>query len=91
MPWLNTVDASWLSETIAGHRGIYFLEDHSPRGGLGEFLISQISQSNASQKYCFNIFGVEGYLGCGSREEVLRHHQLDVASLVKRIELSLKK
>ncbi len=89
MPWLNTVEVDWLLPLVTSVRGFYVLEDHSSRGGLGEFLFRTLAGQSWPGDTKFGIFGADGYLACGAREEVLRHHRLDAASLVKRIATDL--
>jgi transketolase len=79
MPWLNAVDAEWLSEFVEPYPHVLVLEDHSPVGGLGDAL------RRALDGRALTVFGVEGWPACGTPGEALRHHGLDGASLAKRI------
>lgn len=85
MPWLNKVNAQWLSETISDSQRIFVLEDHAPIGGLGDFLLNALVENNLLQQRCFEKFGVDGYPACGTPGEALQYHRLDGASLAKRI------
>jgi transketolase len=85
MPWLNVVDSFWLKEIIRDHENIYVLEDHAPTGGLGEFLLIQLTNANLLDHNNFNILGIEGFPACGSPSEALNFHGLDGESLTKRI------
>ncbi len=85
MPWLNRVDHAWLRELVSPYRKVFVLEDHSPVGGLGDCLLNAM---NANESLCGRQvvkFGVEDYPACGTPWEVLQAHQLDSASLAKRI------
>lgn len=76
MPWLNSVDTKWLKEVSAGITKIFVLEDHSPVGGLGDFLLNYLAVKK---------FGVVGLPACGRPDEVLKFHGLDGATLAARI------
>lgn len=89
MPWLNCVDLNWLKSTIERFDNIYILEDHSPRGGLGEYLLSELVQSNLLSTKSFEIIGVKGLPACGTPKEVLNYHRMDGKSLAQRIENKL--
>ncbi len=85
MPWLNRFDRAWLREVMAGCRAIFVVEDHSPVGGLGDLLLSGLVTGELLNVRRFNKFGVEGYLACGTPQEALQYHDLDGASLARRI------
>jgi len=85
LPWLNRVDANWLTDTVSGAPLICVLEDHSPIGGLGDHLLPILVEQMEISRQQFRKFGVEGYPVCGTPVEALRHHGLDGASLAQRI------
>jgi len=85
MPWLNVVDLSWLEETIMNHSQIFVLEDHARFGGLGEFLISALTNANLLEHNNFTIFAIDGFPACGTPSEALNYHGLDGESLAQRI------
>ena len=85
MPWLNMLDLPWLEEMIAGHNPIFVLEDHARYGGLGEFLISELTNANLMEHNNFTIFAIDGFPACGSPSEALNFHGLDGESIAKRI------
>jgi len=85
MPWLNIVDLHWLEGLIRNHIWIYVLEDHSPVGGLGDFLLHQMVETNMLESRHFKIFSVEGFPACGTPTEALKYHGLDGESLAKNI------
>ena len=84
MPWLNRVDATWLSALVEPFGEIFVLEDHAPVGALGDSL------RRALDGRSLVVFGVEGWPACGTPTEALRFHGLDGASLADRIALALR-
>ena len=70
---------------IAGHNPIFVLEDHARYGGLGEFLISELTNANLMEHNNFTIFAIDGFPACGSPSEALNFHGLDGESIAKRI------
>lgn len=74
MPWLNRLDVEWF-ESIAKGR-VIVLEDHSPVGGLADFLRRRVGVDE--------VFGVDGFPACGTPLEALAFHHLDAKSLVER-------
>ncbi|MEI7726018.1 MAG: transketolase C-terminal domain-containing protein [Bacteroidota bacterium] len=85
MPWLNVVDLPWLEKVILGHNPIFVLEDHARYGGLGEFLISELTNSNLLEHNNFSIFAIDDFPACGSPTEALNFHGLDGESIAHRI------
>ena len=83
MPWLNRIDSSWLSETVAAYEHVFVLEDHAPVGALGDALRRELGGRPVT------VFGVEGWPACGAPSEALRFHRLDGASLAERIRSEL--
>ena len=85
MPWLNRIDVDWLEETLGGTRDVYFLEDHSPVGGLGDRVISALAHADRTAGRRLRVLGVEGLPACGTPTEALRAHGLDARSLAARV------
>jgi len=85
MPWLNRVDMDWLKGELEGVRTVCVVEDHSSRGGLGEFLLGSLAQHDALDARRFRIFGVDGIPHWGTPREALAAHGLDGESLATRI------
>lgn len=84
MPWLNRVDAEWLSACVDGYDRIYVLEDHSPVGGLADSLRAHLPSDSMTPR-SIRTLAITDYPACGTPAEVLRHHALDGASLAVRI------
>jgi transketolase len=87
MPWLNVVDLPWLENMIQDHDPIFVLEDHARFGGLGEFLISELTNANLLAHNNFTIFAIDGFPACGTPAEALNFHGLDAESLAKNIKI----
>ncbi len=79
LPWLNVVDATWLTELVGPYPHVLVLEDHAPVGALGDLLRRTLGAKEVTA------FGVEGWPACGTPPEALRYHGLDGASLADRI------
>jgi transketolase len=84
MPWLNRVDAPWLTELVEPFAELFVLEDHAPVGALGDALRRTLDGR------ALTVFGVEGWPACGAPLEALRYHGLDGSSLADRIALALR-
>jgi transketolase len=84
MPWLNHVDAAWLSDVVEPFGELFVLEDHAPVGALGDALRRALDGRSIA------VFGVEGWPVCGTPAEALRFHGLDGSSLADRIALALR-
>ncbi|NOZ71195.1 MAG: 1-deoxy-D-xylulose-5-phosphate synthase [Chloroflexi bacterium] len=85
MPWLNRIDTAWLLDAIGGRKTVYVLEDHAPRGGLGDRLREALVGCSEIAGRTFHIFAVEGYPAFGTPWEALQYHALDGVSLARRI------
>jgi transketolase len=83
LPWLNRVDPRWLREVIGGRRYILTLDNHYLKGGQGEMLATAIAELALEPTPRILRVGVTALPECGTNDEVLAHHRLDVASLVK--------
>ncbi|MCZ2127909.1 MAG: hypothetical protein LC099_09085 [Anaerolineales bacterium] len=85
MPWLNRVDAAWLTETLAPYANVFMLEDHHPAGGLMDNLLTVCAERGLLNGKQMVKFAVEGYPACGTPQQALAFHGLDGLSLSKRI------
>jgi len=85
MPWLNKADGAWLRETVSAYKQIIVLEDHSPVGGLGDFLLTRLMEEELLDGRRLVKWGVEGLPAFGTPPQALRHHRLDGISLADRV------
>ena len=85
MPWLNRVDERWLRDTIGDRRSIVTLDNHYLRGGQGEMLAAAVARLALGPAPRVVQIGVTALPECGTNDEVLAHHGLDAAGLVKTL------
>lgn len=85
MPWLNRFDVLWLQQILSDAKHIYVLDDHSPVGGLGDQLSGALLEHGLLEGKRLTKLGVNGYPACGTPPEALRYHELDAASLARRV------
>ena len=89
-PWLNAIDTDWLSTLVRAYRAIFVLEDHGITGALGDFLLPVLVRHGLLGQRVFRVFGIEGLPACGTPAEALAVHQLDGASLARRVASALE-
>ena len=85
LPWLNRIDRSWLREIIGDRRLVITLDNHYVHGGQGHMLAAAVAELGLEPTPRVVRIGVTELPECGTNEEVLAHHGLDVAGLVKRL------
>jgi transketolase len=90
LPWLNRVDAAWLQETIGACRTIITLDNHYLHGGQGEMLGAAIAELGLEPGTRVSRIGVTELPECGTNDEVLAYHGLDVAGLVKQFRAAMR-
>lgn len=90
LPWLNRIDATWLSAVAGRFPAIFTLDDHYVIGGQGERLAALLAADAGARAVGVTHFGVRDIPVCGTNDEVLRHHGLDAASLAGAIRRSLR-
>ena len=83
LPWLNRVDPAWLAETIGDRRAVLLLDNHYVRGGQGDMLAAAVAELGLNPAASVMRLGVTELPECGTNDEVLAYHGLDVASLAK--------
>ena len=84
-PWPNRVDPVWLSALVRPYQAVYVLEDHHPRGALGDRVLDALAGTGDLAGRAFRKFAVEGFPACGTPAEVLAYHRLDGASLAEAV------
>ncbi|MEW6319603.1 MAG: transketolase C-terminal domain-containing protein [Acidobacteriota bacterium] len=89
LPWLNRIDEAWLRETIGTTRQIITLDNHYVHGGQGDMIASAIARLGLSPAAHVTRLGVEELPECGTNDEVLRYHRLDVDGLVASIKAAV--
>jgi transketolase len=88
LPWLNRVDPIWLREAIGDRRAVLLLDNHYVHGGQGDMLAAAIA-SLGLEVASVGRAGVMMLPECGTNDEVLSHHGLDIPSLVKAFQAAV--
>jgi transketolase len=89
LPWLNRVDAGWLREAVGAGRAIVTLDNHYVQGGQGEMLAAAIAGLGLDGAPRVTRVGVTELPECGTNDEVLAYHRLDVPSLAAAFRAAL--
>lgn len=85
LPWLNVVDADWLSGAVRGRRAIVSIDNHFAIGGQGDRLAAALATRGLGPR--LTRVAVEGVPVCGTNPEVLAAHAMDaesIAAVVRR-------
>ena len=90
LPWLNRVDPAWLKDTIGACRAIITLDNHYLHGGQGEMLGAAIAELGLDPAARVSRIGVTELPECGTNDEVLAYHGLDVAGLVRQFSAAIR-
>ncbi|MFH0942138.1 MAG: hypothetical protein V1823_03850 [Chloroflexota bacterium] len=86
LPSSRFTDDTVLTVAVAGDcPAVFVLDNHSPHGGLGDYLLNTLFLSRKLRSKKFYKFAVEGFPACGTPAEALAYHRLDGRSLVERI------
>jgi transketolase len=85
LPWLNRVNREWLKQTIGSCRSIVTLDNHYVHGGQGDMIAAAVAELTLQPAAHVTRIGVTELPECGTNDEVLAYHGLDVAGLVKHI------
>jgi transketolase len=91
LPWLNRVDPDWLRGAIGARRLVVTLDNHYVHGGQGEMVAAAVAGLGLEPSVRVARIGVESLPECGTNDEVMAHHRLDVAGLVARLEAACGK
>jgi transketolase len=83
LPWLNRIDPDWLREVVGNHRSVVTLDNHYVQGGQGQMIAAAIAGLGLGSSPRVTSVGVTELPECGSNDEVLAHHDLDISSLVR--------
>jgi transketolase len=81
LPWLNYVDSEWLRDVIGATRAVVTLDNHYVRGGQGQMIAAAIAGLGLEAAVTVSTIGVTELPECGTNDEILAHHGLDVSSL----------
>jgi transketolase len=84
LPWLNRIDGQWLRQTIGTCRTIITLDNHYVHGGQGEMLAAAIAELGLEPAARVSRIGLTELPECGTNDEVLAYHRLDVPGLAEQ-------
>ena len=91
LPWLNRVDPAWLRGVIGTCRSVVTLDNHYVHGGQGEMVAAAIAELGLESSPRVSRVGVASLPECGTNDEVLTHHRLDIPSLVQAFRAALSR
>jgi transketolase len=86
LPWLNRVDPDWLRTAIGPRRLVVTLDNHYVHGGQGEMVAAAVAALGLEPAVRVARIGVDALPECGTNDEVMAHHRLDVVGLAVRLE-----
>ena len=89
LPWLNHVDMDWFRETLGDCRTVITMDNHYLHGGQGEMLASAAAELGLTPARQLTRIGITNLPVCGTNDEVLAHHGLDVEGLAARFREAL--
>ncbi len=81
LPWLNRVDPTWLRDVVGAARTVVTLDNHYLQGGQGQMVAAAIAGLGLEGGVRVSGLGVTELPECGTNDEVLAYHGLDVLSL----------
>jgi transketolase len=79
------VDPAWLRSAIGASRTVVTLDNHYVHGGQGEMVGAAIAALGLEPAVRVTAIGVAELPECGTNDEVLAHHGLDIDGLVRRL------
>jgi transketolase len=85
LPWLNRIDSGWLRDVLGRCRSIVTLDNHYLRGGQGDMIGAAVAELGLQPGARVTRLGVTELPRCGTNDEVLAYHGLDVAGLVQAL------
>lgn len=89
LPWLNRIDEAWLRETIGSCRRVITLDNHYVHGGQGDMIAAAVARLGLDGGLRVTRIGVTELPECGTNDEVLRYHRLDIDGLLEQVEACL--
>jgi len=83
LPWLNRVDPGWLRDSVGSCQSVVTLDNHYLHGGQGQMIGAALSELGLESSRRLTRVGVTELPECGTNDEVLAYHRLDIPSLVQ--------
>ena len=91
LPWLNRVDRDWLRDVIGASRAVITLDNHYLEGGQGQMVAAAIARLGLDPTVTVSSLGVADLPECGTNDEVLEYHGLDIASLTRAFQAAVQR
>jgi transketolase len=91
LPWLNRVDSDWLRTAIGSTRAVVTLDNHYLEGGQGQMVAAAIARLGLDPAVSVSSIGVAELPECGTNDEVLEYHGLDIASLASALQAAAQR
>lgn len=83
-PWLNSVDADWLAETLGTCKTLFTIDNHYLLGGQGDRLADVIALRGIPHLKLVKL-GLSEVPACGTNPEILKKHALDADGIVSAV------
>ena len=84
LPWLNRIDDTWVRETLGRFPAILTLDNHYVTLGQGTMIAAAAARAGVRAE--IRSLGLTDLPACGSNAEVLAHHGLDAAGIVREVQ-----
>jgi len=81
LPWLNRIDAEWVTRELSRFRHIVTLDNHYLEFGQGVMVAAALAR--AGVRATVTPIGLTDIPACGSNADVLAYHGLDGASIAR--------
>jgi len=88
MPWLNKVDIEWFHETVKLVKHIFCIDNHYAIGGLSDRIAALVA-SNPKLDVTLTAIGLSEVPSCGTNDEIMGFHGLDVQGIRSVLENTL--
>jgi transketolase len=82
LPWLNRIDDEWV-KTLGGFGHIVTLDNHYLEYGQGVMIGAALARTGVRSR--LSAIGLTEIPACGSNADVLAHHGLDAAGIVRTV------
>jgi transketolase len=83
LPWLNQIDDAWVSETFRRFSAVVTLDNHYVALGQGMMIAAALARTGL--RTVVRSLGLTDVPACGANAEVLAHHGLDRAGIVRTV------
>jgi transketolase len=83
LPWLNQIDEAWVREALGRFGAILTLDNHYVALGQGMMIAAAVARAGVRAEV--QSLGLTDLPACGSNAEVLAHHGLDAAGIVRAV------